>query len=342
MLPVEVGGVPWVLFRTNDPSPPSSSAASTSCELDPVPRGNDEARGSSSSSPIACLRDECAHRACPLSLGRVDAAGRAVCPYHGWAYDGISGSCVEMPSTLHRRGVGVAAMRVAERDGVVWGWMKEEGMKDPASSLPSSPRRLPPLPATAATPKGFVVVAEATVAASPAPPEQIRDALARGGASLAARAPGSAAARGLFSPSPPPGPSSAPVETTVVDLEGGASAVLTSASGLGGSGSGSGSSGSDSAESPPPSSSSLRPLRLLHLVAPGRDGGSRLLLRVCVAEGAVSAVFGAGKRRLWASLAAEAAEEDAEKPGRGGGGEESDGDSGGVGAGAAASSVFRL
>ena len=135
MLPVEVGGVPWVLFRTTSPSPPPTlSPASATAPgggggggggdggdgLDP--RGD----GSRGAPPIACLRDECAHRACPLSLGRVDAAGRAVCPYHGWTYDGLSGSCVEMPSTLHRRGVGVEAMRVAARDGVVWGWRGEE------------------------------------------------------------------------------------------------------------------------------------------------------------------------------------------------------------------------
>ena len=30
----------------------------------------------------ACVRDECAHRACPLSLGRV-VDGQIECPYHG-------------------------------------------------------------------------------------------------------------------------------------------------------------------------------------------------------------------------------------------------------------------
>ena len=89
-------------------------------------------------------------------------------------------------------------------------------------------------------------------------------------------------------------------------------------------------------------SPSSGPLRLLHLVAPGRDGGSRLLLRVCVAERAVAAVFGSGTQRLGAALAAEAAEEDARLGGEG----ESDGGvaapaASASAAAAAASSVFR-
>ena len=321
MLPIEVDGVPWVLFRTglmssnSASSPPPSSLSSSSSssdggesdgfferQLQPIP--GDE----NSESSIACLRDECAHRACPLSLGKVDAAGRAVCPYHGWAYDGLSGSCVEMPSTLHRRGVGVESMRVGLRDGVVWGWRREEKSGSSVASSPSSHNfnlplpPLPPLPATAATPRGFVVVAEAAAANSAAPPEKVRDALAKGRAWLATREPASAAAKGLL-PSSGSSESSLEVEATAIEGEGVAKAfaVVTLASGFGGS----------SSISSISSSPSLRSLRLLHLVAPGRGGGSRLLLRVSVAEGAVAAVFGSGKRSLWGALAAEAAEEDA-------------------------------
>ena len=51
MVPIDLFGEPWVLFRDE------SGAA-------------------------ACVRDECAHRACPLSLGRV-IDGRVQCAYHG-------------------------------------------------------------------------------------------------------------------------------------------------------------------------------------------------------------------------------------------------------------------
>ena len=363
MLPVEVGGVPWVLFRTAPRAAAAAAAASSSDggdsgddELEAV-LGDDEGESRRTSSPIACLRDECAHRACPLSLGKVDAAGRAVCPYHGWAYDGLSGSCVEMPSTLHRRGVGVASMRVGVRDGVVWGWKREEDSSTASSSSssplpPSRPSRLllPPLPATAATPEGFVVVAEAAVPNSPSPPGKVRDALARGGAALAARAPGSAAAKGLLPSSSSSSSPPAPVETVVIEEGGGgASAVVTLARGFGGRERNIGNSSTSLLPSPPPPPSPRPPplLRLLHLVAPGRVGGSRLLLRVCVAEGAAAAtaVFGSGKRRLWASLAEEAAEEDAKLGLGGGGGEgEDDNDDGGgvAAASSTARSVFRL
>ena len=53
MVPIELFGEPWVLFRDD------TGAA-------------------------ACVRDECAHRACPLSLGAV-VDGRVQCAYHGCA-----------------------------------------------------------------------------------------------------------------------------------------------------------------------------------------------------------------------------------------------------------------
>ena len=47
--------VPWVLFRGRD-------------------------------GEVGCVKDECCHRACPLSLGKV-VDGRVQCPYHGWEYE---------------------------------------------------------------------------------------------------------------------------------------------------------------------------------------------------------------------------------------------------------------
>lgn len=53
MIPFELFGQAWVLFRGADGRP-------------------------------GCILDECAHRACPLSIGKV-VDGTAVCPYHGEA-----------------------------------------------------------------------------------------------------------------------------------------------------------------------------------------------------------------------------------------------------------------
>lgn len=50
-IPIDSFEEPWVLFRGEDGKP-------------------------------GCVRDECAHRACPLSLGKVKD-GRIQCPYHG-------------------------------------------------------------------------------------------------------------------------------------------------------------------------------------------------------------------------------------------------------------------
>ena len=52
MIPFDLFGQAWVLFRDQDGKP-------------------------------ACILDECAHRACPLSVGRV-VDGQAECPYVSW------------------------------------------------------------------------------------------------------------------------------------------------------------------------------------------------------------------------------------------------------------------
>jgi nitrite reductase/ring-hydroxylating ferredoxin subunit len=71
-IPFELFGQAWVLFRGADGRP-------------------------------ACILDECAHRACPLSIGTV-VDGCLQCPYHGWRYNG-KGECTKMPSTTLCRGV---------------------------------------------------------------------------------------------------------------------------------------------------------------------------------------------------------------------------------------------
>ncbi len=87
MVPFELFNEPWVLFRDAEGKP-------------------------------SCIRDSCAHRACPLSLGKVEQ-GRVSCAYHGWKFDG-QGRCTEMPSTAFCRNVAVAALPCAEKDGFVW------------------------------------------------------------------------------------------------------------------------------------------------------------------------------------------------------------------------------
>uniref|UniRef100_A0A7S3QM46 Rieske domain-containing protein n=1 Tax=Dunaliella tertiolecta TaxID=3047 RepID=A0A7S3QM46_DUNTE len=89
MVPFDLFGVPWVLFRDEHSAP-------------------------------TCIKDSCAHRACPLSLGKV-INGHVQCPYHGWEFDG-SGACTKMPSTRMCHGVGVAALPCVEKDGFVWVW----------------------------------------------------------------------------------------------------------------------------------------------------------------------------------------------------------------------------
>jgi chlorophyllide a oxygenase len=115
LLPFDLFDEPWVLFRG------AGGAA-------------------------ACVRDACAHRACPLSLGAV-VDGQVACAYHGWRFD-AGGECRVMPSTLFARGVRVEALRVAESDGLVWVF---------PGAGPAPP---PPPPGAAAPPAGYTVHSE--------------------------------------------------------------------------------------------------------------------------------------------------------------------------------------
>ncbi|KAH7622922.1 putative Chlorophyllide a oxygenase, chloroplastic [Nannochloris sp. 'desiccata'] len=105
MLPFELFGESWVLFR--------------------------DAQGRA-----ACVRDECAHRACPLSAGScVD--GELQCAYHGWKFNG-SGECTAMPSTKFCRGIRVSALPIEEADGLIWVWpgWREAGAVPLGATLP--------------------------------------------------------------------------------------------------------------------------------------------------------------------------------------------------------------
>ncbi|MEL6379443.1 MAG: aromatic ring-hydroxylating dioxygenase subunit alpha [Pseudomonadota bacterium] len=78
---------------------------------------------------VSALRDRCPHRGAPLSAGRqctVDGRDAMQCPYHGWAFDIETGTCLAAPAlSTHDRvqdvsGVKAHAYRVAERHGLIW------------------------------------------------------------------------------------------------------------------------------------------------------------------------------------------------------------------------------
>uniref|UniRef100_A0A7S0RR27 Rieske domain-containing protein n=1 Tax=Chlamydomonas leiostraca TaxID=1034604 RepID=A0A7S0RR27_9CHLO len=113
MVPFDLFGEPWVMFR--------------------------DERGQA-----ACIKDSCAHRSCPLSLGKV-IDGQVQCAYHGWEFN-AEGTCTKMPSTAFCRNVAVASLPCVEKDGFIWVW--------PGDGLPDE------VPDFLAPPKGYKVHAE--------------------------------------------------------------------------------------------------------------------------------------------------------------------------------------
>ncbi|KAJ7540149.1 hypothetical protein O6H91_10G002600 [Diphasiastrum complanatum] len=91
-----------------------------------------------------CIRDACAHRACPLSLGKV-MDGCIQCPYHGWEYS-TTGICEKMPST-RQINASVRSIPCIEKDGLVWIW--------PGNKIPEAT-----LPAALSPPEGYTIHAE--------------------------------------------------------------------------------------------------------------------------------------------------------------------------------------
>ncbi|XP_076891215.1 chlorophyllide a oxygenase, chloroplastic-like [Bidens hawaiensis] len=112
LIPIDCFEEPWVVFRGKDGKP-------------------------------GCIRNTCAHRACPLDLGSVNE-GRVQCPYHGWEYS-TDGKCEKMPSTKFVN-VKIKSLPCFEQEGMIWIW---PGNEPPSSTIPS----LEP-------PKGFQIHAE--------------------------------------------------------------------------------------------------------------------------------------------------------------------------------------
>lgn len=112
LMPIDCFEEPWVLFRGKDGKP-------------------------------GCIRNTCAHRACPLDLGSVNE-GRVQCPYHGWEYS-TDGKCEKMPSTKFVN-VKIKSLPCCEQEGMIWIW---PGNEPSSATIPSL---LPP--------KGFQIHAE--------------------------------------------------------------------------------------------------------------------------------------------------------------------------------------
>ncbi|KAK3233913.1 hypothetical protein CYMTET_55818 [Cymbomonas tetramitiformis] len=76
----------------------------------------------SGAAPV-CLLDKCPHRLAALSEGRMTESGHLQCAYHGWAFDGISGACVDVPQAgeppANPRAC-ATALPCMEAQGLVW------------------------------------------------------------------------------------------------------------------------------------------------------------------------------------------------------------------------------
>jgi vanillate O-demethylase monooxygenase subunit len=87
--------------------------------------------------PVA-LEDRCIHRGMPLSAGGEVEDGVIRCPYHGLEFD-ASGRCVRMPAQAHvPQSARVHSYRTVERDAMIWIWMGDRDLADPAA-IPEHP-----------------------------------------------------------------------------------------------------------------------------------------------------------------------------------------------------------
>ncbi len=85
-------------------------------------------------SRVVALDNRCAHRGAKLSNGRRE--GDCVrCMYHGLKFD-ASGKCVQIPGQDNiPPKLGVRSYPVVERDQLVWIWMGDAALADPAKIL---------------------------------------------------------------------------------------------------------------------------------------------------------------------------------------------------------------
>jgi phenylpropionate dioxygenase-like ring-hydroxylating dioxygenase large terminal subunit len=113
--------------------------AATSHEIGTTPLGRrlldeDVVLWRGANGEITAFENRCAHRAFPLSHGRVDG-DRLVCGYHGCVYE-FHGACVHIPSQPHvPTGMRVPVFPVCEEPPFVWIWLGPPG----ASSISQPP-----------------------------------------------------------------------------------------------------------------------------------------------------------------------------------------------------------
>lgn len=95
---------------------------------------------------VVAMEDRCPHKSAFLSEGRITQSGHFQCAYHGWSFDGTTGSCVEipqvvtaqgdMPPSLTTRACGTAVPAMMVQDMV---WLFPGGTLEEALLAPPPP-----------------------------------------------------------------------------------------------------------------------------------------------------------------------------------------------------------
>jgi phenylpropionate dioxygenase-like ring-hydroxylating dioxygenase large terminal subunit len=81
---------------------------------------------------VVAFVDRCPHRHAPLSLGRIEGDSLR-CMYHGLLFD-PAGRCTDIPrQEIISANLKVRAFPTAVRDKLVWIWMGDPGLADPAA-----------------------------------------------------------------------------------------------------------------------------------------------------------------------------------------------------------------
>ena len=85
---------------------------------------------------LVALEDACPHRKLPLSMGRL-MADSVECGYHGLTFDG-TGTCVASPTQPGQipKRAAVRSYPLVERYRLVWIWMGDPALADPARIFP--------------------------------------------------------------------------------------------------------------------------------------------------------------------------------------------------------------